>query len=94
MIYGKKNIIKNISLKIGLGIIKQKINTGDEEIEYNELFSGSENACKKFCVKFIRLEPGKDTYKGLTKEIKKRLALNEIEDLPRYIPNNGKILKK
>lgn len=94
MIYGKKNSLKNLQLKICLGIIINKINTGDEEIEFKEIFSGSEMACKKYCKIYIKLEPGKDTYKNITKEIKKRLQLGEIEDLPKYIPNNCKILKK
>lgn len=95
MIYGQKNIIKNIPLKICLGVKKQQTTTQEnEKIEYEELFSGSENACKKYSPnRFIKLEPGKDTYKALTKEIKKRLKTH-IEDLPKYIPNNCKILKK
>ncbi|MCA9497076.1 MAG: DUF814 domain-containing protein [Nanoarchaeota archaeon] len=94
MIRGKKNILKNIQLKICLGVCKNIIKTDEEKIEYEELFSGSESACKKYCeLRYIKLEPGNLNYKSLTKEIKKRLKTH-IEDLPKYIPNNCKILKK
>ena len=96
MIRGEKNIVKNIQNRIHLGIKKEKIKIDEnEEIETYELFSGSENACKKFCKNnYIKLEPGNDNYKALTKEIKKRLKIQYLEDLPKYIPNNCKILKK
>ncbi|MCA9459459.1 MAG: DUF814 domain-containing protein [Nanoarchaeota archaeon] len=100
MVRGKKNILKNIQLKICLGVQKKVILNKDknetemEKIEYEELFSGSENACKKYCnSRYIKIEPGNQNYKSLTKEIKKRLKTH-IEDLPKYIPNNCKILKK
>jgi hypothetical protein len=94
MVRGKKNILKNINLQICLGVRTEKLNIEGEEIEIEELFSGSLNSCKKFCEnRFIKLEPGQDNYKKLTKEIKKRLKFN-LEDLPKYIPNNCKILKK
>lgn len=95
MIYGNKNILKNVKLQICLGVIEEEIKTEDDEtIKYEKLFSGSQRACEKFCKKrFIKLEPGLDTYKALTKEIKKRLKTH-VEDLPKYIPNNCKILKK
>ncbi len=95
MVYGDKNILKNVPLKIGVGVEKKKIVTDDETIEFEEVFSGGFDACKKFCgSRFVKLEPGKDTYKALTKTIKKRLKLNSIEDLPKYVPNNSKVLKK
>jgi len=113
MIRGKKNIIKNIPLRICLGIRRIEIKNNEkidnliphqipsskkeeqeDKIFYDELFSGSENACKKYCNnKFIKLEPGQDNYKKLTKEIRKKLK-GHIEDLPKYIPNNCRILKR
>lgn len=94
MIYGKKNILKNINLRISLGIRKIKLKSLDEEIEIAEPFSGSQKACKKYCGnKFVNLEPGSMTYKALNKEIKKKLNIS-IDDLPKYIPNNCKVLKK
>ncbi len=94
MIRGKKNIIKNVVLRIYLGIRKEEIEIGDEKLEIKNLFSGSENSCKKYCNNnYIKLEPGNDNYKKLTKEIKKRLK-SHIEDLPKYIPNGCRILKK
>lgn len=94
MIYGTKNILKNIELKICLGVQKKSIETDDGKIEYEELFSGSQSACEKFCNKrYIKLEPGNYNYKALNKEIKKQLKTH-IEDLPKYIPNECKILKR
>lgn len=90
MVRGNKNIIKNIPLKICFGIIKKKI----EEFEFFEFFSGSEDACKKFCLRSIKIEPGTDSYKKATKEIKKKLKITSIEDLPHYIPNGIRILKR
>ncbi len=94
MIRGKKNIVKNIQTRICLGVTKHKIKTPEGEIETEELFSGSEKACIKLCKnRYIKLEPGNSNYKVLNKEIKKKLKTH-IEDLPKYIPNNCKILKK
>ena len=95
MVYGEKNILKNVPLRICLGVVKRNIESEDENITYEELFSGTETSCKKYCnSRYIKIEPGKETYKSLTKEIKKRLKISTIEDLPKYIPNNSKILKK
>ena len=53
------------------------------------------NACKKYCNnRYIKLEPGLDNYKKMTKEIKTRLKVSNLEDLPKYIPNDCKILKR
>jgi len=105
MIRGDKNILKNIPLQICLGVKKVKIEISDvdkndksqekEFIEYEELFSGSCKAVKKFADKnrFLKLEPGQLKYKVLNKNIKKILK-TYIEDLPKYIPNECKILKK
>ncbi len=96
MIRGNKNIIKGIPLKICLGIETKKVNDEEgNEHEYEEIISGSENLCKKKCKnRYIKLEPGNENYKALSKEIKKRLKTSHLEDLPKYIPNNCKILKK
>ena len=105
MIRGEKNILKNIILQICLGVVKNKIEIEDENqsisnngktiIEYEELFSGPCNSVKKYSNKnrFIKLEPGQLKYKTLNKNIKKILK-TEVEDLPKYIPNECKILKK
>lgn len=105
MIRGDKNIIKNLALQISIGVIKKKIEITDSDkndttnkqefIEYEELFSGSNLACKKYCNKnrILKLEPGQLKYKILNKNIK-TLLKTHIEDLPKYIPNECKILKK
>lgn len=94
MVYGNKNILKNIQLLIGIGIRKEKINTEDGEITFEEPFSGSVSACKKYCEnRFVKIEPGHNKYKALNKEIQKRLKF-KVDDLPKYIPNECKILKK
>lgn len=94
MVRGEKNILKNLNLRICLGVRKQSLEIGDEKIKLEELFSGSEEACRKYCGnRFIKLEPGDDNYKKLNKEIKKRLKTH-VEDLPKYIPNNCRILKR
>ena len=50
MIYGEKNILKGIPLRICFGLIKKTIETPEgEKLEYDEPFSGSERACKTFC---------------------------------------------
>lgn len=94
MIYGTKNILKNIQLRICLGVEKKEVEIEGETVEYEEAFSGSELACKKFCAnRYVKLEPGQSKYKVLTKEIQKRLKFR-IDDLPKYIPNEAKVLKK
>ena len=94
MIYGNKNILKNIPLQICFGVIEKKIEQNEDVIKYYEQFSGSEKACKKNCKSYIKIEPGTDSYKKATKEIKSKLKLNKIEDLPTYIPNGIKVLKR
>lgn len=94
MIRGTKNILKNLNLRICLGVRKVMVKTEDSEVEIDELFSGSQRACEVYCKnRYIKLEPGNSNYKAMTKEIKKRLKTH-IEDLPKYIPNDSKILKK
>lgn len=94
MVRGTKNIIKNIQTRICLGIKKEIITYKEEKIEIETPFSGSQNACEKYCKnRFIKIEPGDNTFKKLNKEISKKLKYS-FEDLPKYIPNNSKILKK
>ena len=96
MIYGQKNVLKSIPLKICIGVENKEIKSDEEgEIfKYDEIFSGSEKACKIFCKnRFIKIEPGNYKYKNLLKDIKKRLKVH-IDELPKYIPNDCKILKK
>ncbi len=94
MVRGEKNIIKNIVLQIALGVIKKEIEVDGEKVIFQELFSGNERVVKKICGnKYVKLEPGQDKYKTMSKEIKKRLNCS-IEDLPTWIPNGSKILKK
>ncbi len=105
MIRGDKNLIKNLPLQIVVGVRKHRIKINDAEendltneeefIEYEDLFSGSLEACKKFCDnrRFVKLEHGQMKYKALNKNLKKLLKTH-IEDLPKYIPNDCKILKK
>lgn len=94
MIYGEKNIIKNVILRLGIGTIKKQIKHDENTLTYYELFSGHEKSCLKHCDKFIRIEPGDLKYKTLNKEIKKQLKVNLIEDLPKLLPNDCKIVKK
>ena len=49
MVRGKKNIIKNVNLRICLGVKLEKVEINEEEVEILDLFSGSEEACKKYC---------------------------------------------
>jgi predicted ribosome quality control (RQC) complex YloA/Tae2 family protein len=97
MVRGDKNIIKNNILQIAVGVEKKEIENDDEDTTkayYYELFSGSEEAVKKKCgQRYVKLEPGQDKYKVIGKEIKKRLKV-DIEDLPTWIPNGSKVLKK
>ncbi len=95
MVRGNKNILKNVNLRICLGVRHVKLETEDGVIEYDELFSGSESSCKKVCGnRFVKIEAGQNNYKTLTKEIKKRLKISVVEDLPKYIPNDCKVLKR
>ena len=98
MIRGEKHILKNNILQIALGVEKKIVPNEDsnkkENISYYELFSGSEEAVKKKCgQRYVKLEPGQDKYKTISKEIKKRLKV-DIESLPTWIPNESKVLKR
>jgi hypothetical protein len=97
MVRGKKNIVKNVQLRICLGVEIKKITDKESSqvIEHAELFSGSEEACAKLCGKrYVKIEPGSSNYKNMNKELKRRLGITEIDDLPKLIPNDSKILKK
>ena len=95
MIRGTKNFLKNLNLRICLGVKKVEItNSEGEKLEFEELFSGSEQAVKKSCGnRIIKVEPGQVRYKALNKEVRSRLKTH-VEDLPKYLPNDCKILKK
>ncbi len=95
MVRGKKNEIKNVRLRICFGIAIEKVETDDGILDIEIPFSGSEESCLKRCRdRFVKIEPGQNNYKSLTKELKKRLKVSVIDDLPKYVPNNAKILKK
>lgn len=95
MIRGTKNMLKNLTLRICLGVKKYEITDDEgEKHDVEELFSGSEQAVRKFCgSRMIRIEPGNVNYKILTKEVRSRLKVH-VDELPKYIPNGSKILKK
>jgi len=94
MIYGDKNMLKNLPLKIGFGIKTIEIKNGDEVLKIKEPFSGSYEACKKFCNnKFVKLDPGQLKYKLLSRNLSKLFKVH-IDELPKYIPNDCKILKR
>ncbi len=95
MVRGTKNMLKNLNLRIALGVSKSTITTDEgESHEVEELFSGSEQAVRAKCgSRMIRIEPGNVNYKVLNREVRSRLKTH-VEDLPKYIPNGSKILKK
>ncbi len=95
MVRGTKNMLKNLNLRIALGVSKSTIITDEgESHEVEELFSGSEQAVRAKCgSRMIRIEPGNVNHKVLNREVRSRLKTH-VEDLPKYIPNGSKILKK
>jgi len=93
MIRGKKNILKNVPLKMCLGVIENKVEIDEEEHIIKEGFSGTEGACKKFCKVFVKLEPGDLKPKKLAGEIKKKLKFT-IEDLPKLVPQGVKLSRR
>ncbi len=95
MVRGTKNMLKNLTLRIALGVKKSTITTDEgESHDVEELFSGSEQAVRAKCGgRMIRIEPGNINYKVLNREVRSRLKTH-VEDLPKYIPNGSKILKK
>jgi len=93
MIYGEKKVYKNVPLKIGFGFYNYDVSVDNEIINYKVHLSSSPESCKKICEKFILLEPGNEKTKKINKVIKSILKINVI-DLPKYIPNSCKIVKK
>jgi predicted ribosome quality control (RQC) complex YloA/Tae2 family protein len=94
MIRGEKNVLKNIPLRVGFGLIKKKVELENEKITYFEQFSGPLSSVEKYCDKYVILEPGNFKYKALNKQLKKLFKVSILEDLPKYIPNECKIVKK
>ena len=94
MVRGKRHFMKNVILRICCGVrVITLRGDDDEKIEINELFSGSQAACEKYCKgRYLKLEPGQLKYKQLTKEIKTRLKISP-QDLPKLLPNECKIMK-
>lgn len=94
MVYGKKNELKNVPLQLALGVKIDTIETPEEELSHQYLFSGSKSAVLKFCGnRYVILEPGQDNYKKIGKDIKKKLNIS-IDNLPSVIPNDCRIVKK
>ena len=89
------DILKNLPLRIALGVKKEKIQTEEgEELIYEHLFSGHEEVVKKECgARMIRFEPGQNKHKSMIKDMRKRLKYSHFEDLPKYIPNECRMLK-
>ncbi len=93
MVRGEKHIVKNIPLKICLGVFHEKLEIDSQVHEFDSVISGYETMISKKCKKFVKMEPGDCKYKALNKEIKKRLGIT-VEDLPKFVPNEVKVLKK
>ena len=93
MIRGKKNEIKNVTLQICVGVKEEKLTIEEEIITQQVGFSGSEEACKNYCKKYVKLEPGELKPKKVATEIKKKLGVT-IDDLPKFIPQGVKVLKR
>lgn len=95
MVRGKKTFLKNIPLKICLGVetLKVKDEESEEELESLRVISGSEAMCTKRCGKrMVKLLPGGLQYKDLSKELKARLKFG-VQDLPKFLPEGCRFEK-
>ncbi|MEM4646441.1 MAG: ribosome rescue protein RqcH, partial [Zestosphaera sp.] len=94
MIYGKKNYIKNVKLKISLGIQIR-------DDKYYELVSGPPELLKSRCQALITLEPGETKPEIIAKEFIELLRGTKylvrdlrVDDITRYIPGSSTITEK
>lgn len=94
MIYGKKNYIRNVRLKISVGI-----QIHDEK--YYELVSGPPDLLKSKCRALITLEPGETKPEIIAKEFIELLRETKylirdlrVDDVIKYIPGNSSIIEK
>lgn len=93
MIYGDKNIVKNVPLRLSFGYYVESFGFEDGDIEVKRSFVGTMQAAGKFCEKFVNLEPGEEKQKELFKKIKSVLGIDS-RDFPSFIPVGSKMLKK
>jgi predicted ribosome quality control (RQC) complex YloA/Tae2 family protein len=94
VISGTKNYLKNLELKIGIGIYFEDFKIDEKSIKIKKVISGSPNYIKNKCSKFVFLVPDLNTnFKMINKTIKKTLNL-KIENLSYFIPKDCKIIKK
>ena len=92
IINGKRNILKSLPLELYVGIITKKKVIDEKEYETIEEFSGTKESCQKFCKKYVKVIYGKNSFKEINKQLKKKLGWN-FENLPKIIPKNSAILK-
>ncbi|MEM2137442.1 MAG: ribosome rescue protein RqcH, partial [Candidatus Methanomethylicia archaeon] len=79
MIYGRKNYIHNIPLRVALGIIF--------EDDVYKVVSGPPSAISKWCLKSVTLAPGDSPLERIYANLKKLLSTGVGDDLKSFISN-------
>lgn len=94
MIYGRKNYVRNVKLKISVGIQIR-------DNRYYELVSGPPELLKSRCQALMTLEPGETRPETIAKEFIELLRGTKylvrdlrIDDVIRYIPGSSNITEK
>jgi predicted ribosome quality control (RQC) complex YloA/Tae2 family protein len=80
MIYGPRNYVRGVELKLSIGVIKE-----DEELK---IVSGPSSAIKKVALTFVEIAPGEFKSKDLAKQILQKL----VEKAPEKIKEKIKSL--
>lgn len=75
MVYGKKNFIRGVNLKLAIGVMKD-----------GSVMSGPLNAVKKHCEKYLNIDQGGDKPSDVAKKIAKKLKIDDLDAIIRVLP--------
>jgi len=82
MVYGKKNYIKGVELRISVGV------------KEGQVIGGPVNAIKKDSDKYVVVEQGDEKTGELAKKIAKTLNTKNLDEIIRFLPAGGGKIKK
>jgi len=75
MVYGKKNFIRGVNLKLAIGVMKD-----------GSVMSGPLNAVKKHCEKYLNIDQGGEKPSDVAKKIAKKLKIDDLDAIIRVLP--------
>lgn len=75
MVYGKKNFIRGVNLKLAIGVMKD-----------GSVMTGPLDAVKKHCEKYLNIDQGGEKPSDVAKKIAKKLKIDDLDAIIRVLP--------